>query len=104
MSRSEIYGKVKQAAYQAQELGLSVTEAAELFGYKKRSIRSSADNAGIKLRPMRRQHGSVKAMVIKAVNDGLTARDASRLIGTSTYTVYSAARRMGLSFKPVKNR
>lgn len=100
MSRPAIYGKVKAAVFKAQEMGLTVNEAAELFGFKKRSIRSSADVCGVKLRPMRRRHGSVKALVIKANAQGLTAREAADLCGVTPYTIYATARRMGIGMRP----
>jgi hypothetical protein len=49
MSRADIYGRVKAAAYEAAEAGMTVNQAAAHYGFKARSIRSTADRLGLKL-------------------------------------------------------
>ena len=52
-TRADTYGKVKEAVFEAEKAGLTVNEAAERYGFSKRSIRSVADRLKAKLKPMR---------------------------------------------------
>jgi hypothetical protein len=53
MTRARIYGKVKAAVVAAYEAGLTVNQAADLHGLCRRSVRSTADRLGLKLKPIR---------------------------------------------------
>lgn len=58
-NRSSTYGRVKAAVLAASEAGLNVNEASDLYGLKKRSIRSVADFMRVKLKPMRQRRKSL---------------------------------------------
>jgi len=100
--RASVYGRVKAAIFAGLELGLSVNETAEMFGFSKRSIRSCMGALGVKLRPLRRRHGSLKEAVVAGHEGGQSCREIKDATGFSSHSIYAAARRLGVTLKPSK--
>jgi hypothetical protein len=99
-NRASVYGKVKAAIFAGLEMGLSVNETADRFSLGKRSVRSTADALGVKLRPLRRRHGSLKAAVSAGHEGGQSCREIKDATGFSSHAIYTAARRLGVTLKP----
>ncbi len=60
MTRSEVYGRVKEAVFRAADGKLTVNQASRLYGLKARSIRSVADRLGVGLAKERKPTSNVR--------------------------------------------